>query len=213
MKRALAAAALLATSVACQERSSRRPLVVCLGDSLTAGWRIARSEAFPARLERLLRERGRLVRVVNAGVSGETVSQGRARLPGLLERRPDVLIVALGVNDGLRNLPLETAEAGLREIVVLAQAGGARVVLVGMRLPRAADPDYARHFAEMFPRVASDLRVPLVPFLLEGVAGRPELHFPDGIHPIAAAHERLAENVRPHLELVLAEVERDAREP
>jgi acyl-CoA thioesterase-1 len=205
------AAAFLAAAAACREPSGGGPLVVVLGDSLTAGWRISRSEAFPAHLEKLLRERGRAVRVVNAGVSGETVAQGRARLPRLLARRPQVLVVALGVNDGLRGLPLDAAEAGLRAIVSEARAAGARVLLVGMRLPRAADPDYARRFADLYPRVASDLRVPLVPFLLEGVAGRPELHFPDGIHPIAGAQPRLAENVRPHLELVLAEVERDAR--
>ena len=209
--RTLAAAVLLAAAVACREPSGRGPLVVILGDSLTAGWRISRWEAFPARLEKLLRDRGRPARVVNAGVSGETVAQGRARLPGLLARRPDVLVVALGINDGLRNLPLEAAEAGLHDIVAQARSNGVRVLLVGMRLPRAADPDYARRFADIYPRVAADLRLPLVPFLLEGVAGRPELHFADGIHPTAAGHERLAENVRPQLELVLAEVERESR--
>lgn len=212
MRTALLALALAASAAACQPPlPGRVPAVAFLGDSLTSGWRIRESEAFPARLEGRLRQRGRPIRVINAGVRGDTIAQGLARLPGVLEAGPDVLVVGLGVNDALRRLPLEPAEAGLREIVTRARAAGVRVLLLGMRVPPGTDPEYARRFAEMFPRVAADFRVPLVPYLLEGVAGHPELYFPDGIHPIAGAQERLAENVRPHLELVLAEVARDAR--
>lgn len=196
---------MLLAAAACRREG---PVVAFLGDSLTAGWRLRESETFPARLEKRLRQRGHPIRRIDAGVIGETVAQGLARLPGVLAKRPDVVVVALGANDGLRGLPLEATEAGLREIVEKTQEAGVRVLLVGMRVPSARDPAYGHRFADLYPRVAADARVPLVPFLLEGVAGRPELNFPDGIHPTAAGHERLAENVRPHLERLLAEIAR-----
>ena len=208
MKPRLGAVVLLAAAAACRRQG---PPVVFLGDSLTAGWRLPESQAFPARLEKRLRDQGLPIRAINAGVRGNTMAQGLARLPGVLAKRPDVLVVALGANDVLRGLPLEPAEAGLRKIVKTARDAGVRVLLVGMRLPPGTNAEYARRFAAIYPRVAADFRVPLVPFLLDGVAGRPELNFPDGLHPTAAGHERLAENVRPHIELLLAEVARDTR--
>lgn len=183
------------------------PLVAFLGDSLTSGWKLPASEAYPAVLGRRLRERNRPVRVQNAGVSGETAAEGARRLPAVLGPRPDVLVVALGINDGLRGLPTEATESALRQIVERARAAGARVLLVGMRIPSGAHgEDYARRFGALYPRLAAEYKVPLVPFLLEGVAGHAELNFTGGLHPNAAGHERLAENVRPHLELLLAEV-------
>ncbi len=184
------------------------PLVAFLGDSLTSGWKLPASEAYPALVGRRLGEKRHPVRVLNAGVSGETAAEGARRLPALLRERPDVLVVALGINDGLRGLPTDDTESALRQIVESACTAGARVLLVGMRIPPSGPrgEDYARRFGAIYPRLAAEYRVPLVPFLLEGVAGRPELNFPDGLHPNAAGHERLAETVRPHLELLLAEV-------
>lgn len=185
----------------------RGPLVAFLGDSLTSGWKIPASQAYPALLQRALRERDRRVRVLNAGVSGETAVEGARRLPDVLRRRPDVLVVALGMNDGLRGLPLDAAESALREIVESAQAAGVRVLLAGLRIPPGKyGEDYARRFGEIYPRLAAEYKVALVPFLLDGVAGHPELNHRDGIHPNAAGHARLALNVLPHLELLLAEV-------
>lgn len=193
------------------------PVVAFLGDSLTSGWRLREEEAYPAPVARELAARGRPVRVINAGVSGDTAAQGLARLPAVLKHRPDVLVVALGVNDGLSTEPLVATEAALERIVLDARATGARVLLVGVRLatgetaPRvgatAGDAARARQLLDVFPRVAAAHRVPLVPDLLAGVAGEPDLLFPDRLHPNAAGHERLAKNVRPHLELVLAEME------
>jgi acyl-CoA thioesterase-1 len=192
------------------------PLVAFLGDSLTSGWRLREEEAYPALVARSLAARGRSIRAINAGVSGDTAAQGLARLPAVLKHRPDVLVVALGVNDGLSREPLLGTEAALERIVLEARAAGSRVLLVGVRLatgetaPRvgdtAGDEERARSLSGIFPRVAAAHRVALVPDLLAGVAGQPDLLFPDRLHPNAAGQARLAENVRPHLELLLAEV-------
>jgi acyl-CoA thioesterase-1 len=151
------------------------------------------------------------VRVLNAGVSGDTVAQGLKRLPAVLRRRPDVLVVALGVNDGLRGLPPEVTEVGLRQILTLARGARVRVLLAGFRIPARHGEEHAHHFGEIYPRLAAEFRVPLVPYLLEGVAGQPALNFRDGLHPTAEGQKRLAENVRPPLELLLAEVEASRR--
>jgi acyl-CoA thioesterase-1 len=201
----LPAAVIAATWPACH--AGEGPLVAFLGDSLTSGWRLREEEAFPAVLERTLSERGRPIRVLNAGVSGETAAEALARLPVVLEHEPDVLVVALGINDGLRGLPLDEAETALRGILEEGQAAGVSLLLVGMRLPK--DFERARRFDEMYPRLAAEYEVALVPDLLAGVSNEPGLLFPDGLHPNAAGHARLAETVRPDLELVLATVRAD----
>jgi acyl-CoA thioesterase-1 len=182
------------------------PLVAFLGDSLTSGWRLHEDEAYPALVARALADRGRPIRVLNAGVSGDTAAQGLARLPEVLNRRPNVLVVALGVNDALVGLPLDATERSLERIVDESRAAGARVLLVGCHL--ASGPEAPR---EIHTRLAASHRLPLVPDLLRGVAGEPTLLFPDRLHPNAAGQARLAETVRPHLELVLAEVEAGSR--
>lgn len=192
------------------------PLVAFLGDSFTSGWRLPERQAWPALVAEELRAKGRPIRVINAGVSGDTAARGLSRLPGLLAHRPDVLVVALGANDALSWAPLERTEAALDRILSEAQARGARLLLVGVRLgtgaaaPRvgdsAGDVERARELDEIYRRLAAARGVPLVPDLLAGVAGRPELLFPDRLHPNAAGHRRLAGNVGPELERVLAEV-------
>jgi acyl-CoA thioesterase-1 len=183
------------------------PLVAFLGDSLTSGWRLPEADAYPALVGRSLRERGRAVRVLNAGVSGDTVTQGLARLEGVLARKPAVLVVALGINDALHGRSLEEAERGLTAIVERGQAAGARVVLLGMRIPPARHgPEYAARFEAIYPRLAAARRLHFVPFLLEGVAGVRELNFADGLHPTAAGQIRLAQNVARPVEMALAEV-------
>jgi acyl-CoA thioesterase-1 len=180
------------------------PLVVFLGDSLTAGLGLDEGEAYPAVVERELEKEGRDVRVLNAGVSGDTTAGGLSRLGWLLGQKPQVVVVALGANDGLRALPLAETEKNLREILRRTREAGARVLLLGMRIPPNYGP-YADDFAAMYPRIAEEMDVPLVPFLLEGVGGDRALNQDDGIHPTAEGQEIMAKTVVPYLKDVMAE--------
>jgi acyl-CoA thioesterase-1 len=179
------------------------PLVAFLGDSLTAGLGLEAEEAYPARVQTLLEQRGRWIRIVNAGVSGDTSSGALARLDWVLRLKPSILVVAIGANDGLRGQPLEALERNLREIVSRARAQGITVLLAGQRLPTSYGRDYANRFAALYERVAKEEQVAWIPFLLEGVAMVPELNLPDGIHPNAAGHARIAERVAAALEPLL----------
>jgi acyl-CoA thioesterase-1 len=179
--------------------------IVFLGDSLTAGLGLDENEAYPAVIERELRKEGLSFEVINAGVSGDTSAGGLSRLDWLLGQRPDVVVIALGANDGLRALPVEETEKNLREIVRRSREAGAQVLLLGMRIPPNYGPDYAGRFEAMYPRIAADLGVPLVPFLLENVGGVQSLNQEDGIHPTAEGQEILAGNVLPYLEKTLSE--------
>jgi acyl-CoA thioesterase-1 len=178
-------------------------IVAFLGDSLTAGLGLPESEAYPAVIGRTLESRGVRIRVINAGVSGDTSAGGLRRVDWLLAQKPDVLVVALGGNDGLRGLPVGEMESNLRQIVSKGKAAGTRVLLCGLKVPPNYPPSMAGEFEGVFPRIAKDEGVALVPFLLEGVGGRPELNQPDGIHPNAMGQEILAKNVLTGLEAVL----------
>jgi acyl-CoA thioesterase I len=182
------------------------PLVVFLGDSLTAGWNIDEGEAYPALIEQKLRDGGYAVRVQNAGVSGDTAAGGSRRLAWVLRQKPDVVVVALGANDGLRGLDLAPMEASLREILTGVRASGAQALLVGMKIPPNMGPDYARRFEDIYARLAREQGVPLVPFLLEGVAGRADILFPDGIHPKPEGHRIMATTVLPYVQDLVAQI-------
>jgi acyl-CoA thioesterase-1 len=182
---------------------AQAPLVIFLGDSLTAGLGLEAAEAYPALVEQDLHRQGHPVRVLNAGVSGDTTAGGLSRLPWLLKQKPDVLVVGLGANDGLRGQPIEEIEKNLREIVRRGKQAGARVLLLGMEIPPNYGGDYAGRFAAIYPRIAKDLDVPLVPFLLEGVGGVPELNLGDGMHPNVRGQVKVAANVEPYLVRVL----------
>jgi acyl-CoA thioesterase I len=196
-------AAPVQTAVPVEEASG--PLVVFLGDSLTAGLGVAEEQAFPALVRERLVEEGVPVRVVNAGVSGDTSAGGVRRLEWVLRQKPDVVVVGLGANDGLRGVSLASTEANLEDIVRRGKEGGARVVLLGMKIPPNYGPEYGAGFEAIYPRVARKLEVPLVPFLLEGVGGEADLNLGDGIHPNAEGHRRVAENVLPLVREALAE--------
>lgn len=181
------------------------PLVVFLGDSLTAGHGLGGDQAFPSIVQQRIASRGLPIRALNAGVSGDTTAGGVRRLEWLLRQKPDIIVVELGANDGLRGLPLEMTEENLRRMVASSREAGAAVLLAGMMMPPNYGPDYTEGFRAIYPRVAREMRVPLLPFLLEGVAGDPSLNLADGIHPNAEGHRRVAENLLPHLERLLRE--------
>jgi acyl-CoA thioesterase I len=178
-------------------------VVVALGDSLTAGLGVAADEAFPARLQARLRAEGYDYRVVNAGVSGDTTAGGLRRVDWALRAHPDVVIVALGANDGLRGHSPQAIRANLEEIVARLQASGARVLLVGMRLPPNYGAEYTKEFEAVFPAVARRAKIALMPFLLDGVAADPRLNQADGIHPTAAGQQMVADRLWPYLRPLL----------
>lgn len=185
------------------------PRVVFLGDSLTAGYGLAEEQAFPARVGELMAARGTPIAVVNGGVSGDTSAGARERLDWLLSRPAAVVVVSIGANDGLRGQPVEGIEANLRAIVRRAKASGARVLVTGQKIPTNYGPDYARAFESIYPRVAKEEGAQLLPFLLEGVAMRPELNQADGIHPTPEGQEIVARNVA----AALAPLLRDSSKP
>jgi acyl-CoA thioesterase-1 len=175
-----------------------------LGDSITAGYGLARGEGPPARLEALLRERGREVRVLDAGVSGDTTAGGLARLDWALADRPDAVIVALGGNDGLRGLPPDQTFANLAAILDRLRERRIPVLLAGMLAPPNLGADYGRDFAGTYQRLARERpEVVFYPFLLEGVAGDPALNQPDRIHPNRQGAAILAERLLPSVETLL----------
>jgi acyl-CoA thioesterase I len=169
--------------------------LVFLGDSLTAGLGLSKEQAFPALIDARLRAEGRPWKVVNAGVSGDTTAGGVARLDWIYKQKIDVLFLCLGANDGLRGLPLADTERNLRTVLDRAKREGSRVVLAGLLLPENYGSEYRAAFARIFPRLAKEYHVPLLPFLLEGVAMDPRLNQPDGIHPNAEGARIVADHV------------------
>ena len=171
--------------------------IVALGDSLTSGHRLPRSEAYPARLEAALKEEGVNAVVVNHGVSGDTSSGGVRRLSAALDDEPDILIVALGVNDGLRGVPVAQVRRNLETIVETAQARGVTVVLCAMEALPIYGWQYTVDFHNLYTELAEKYKLSLVPFMLMGVLGDPDLMSADGIHPNAAGARAIASSILP----------------
>ena len=176
------------------------PRLVVLGDSLAAGLGVAPSEAYPAVLQTKLEEAGLVLEVVNAGVSGDTSAGGLRRLEWSLEGDVRILVVALGGNDGLRGLPVEELRNNLRQIITTAVEQGIAVLLAGMEAPPNFGSAYTNAFRSVYDELAQGHDVVFVPFLLEGVAGVPDLNQSDGIHPNARGAERVAEHLWPAIE-------------
>ena len=185
------------------EPAAAEPVIVAFGDSITAGFGVLPDEAYPALLAARLRREGYPYRVVNAGVSGDTTAAALRRVDWVLRSHPSIVIVALGANDGLRHQSVTAMRDNLVAIVRRLRAAGAAVLLTGMHVPPNYGPDYARAFAGVFPAVARTVGVPLMPFLLDGVAGHPDLNQPDGIHPTAEGHRIIADTLWPHLKPLL----------
>ena len=186
----------------------RPKTIVVLGDSIAAGYGVEPSEAYPALLQDKIDAAGWKFTVVNAGVSGDTSADGLNRINWLLKRKIDVLILELGGNDGLRGVPTSATETNLQTIVdrVKQKYPGAQFVIAGMQMPPNLGEEYRTAFKNIFAALATKNHAALVPFLLENVGGLPELNQPDHIHPTAAGHRVVAENVWKVLKPVLADL-------
>ena len=179
--------------------------LVVLGDSLSAGFGVDLSEAWPARIQEKIREAGLPWKLVNAGLSGDTSAGGLRRLDWILRRPVDALLLELGSHDGLRGLPLEATRTNLQTVIERTRAKypNVRVVLAGMKMPENLGEAYTRQFETLYRDLAETNKVALIPFLLDGVGGRAELNLPDQIHPNVEGHRRVATNVWKMLQPVL----------
>ncbi|WP_232764112.1 arylesterase [Salegentibacter salinarum] len=184
---------------------SEKNVILFFGNSLTAGMGLEPSEAFPALVQNRLDSLGYNYEVVNAGLSGETTASGKNRINWVLDQDVDIFVLELGANDGLRGIPLEETRKNLQDIIdtVKEENPGTRIVLAGMQIPPNMGEKYTSEFRNIFPDLAEKNDVELIPFLLEDVAGDPELNQQDGIHPTAEGYKIVTENVWDVLEGVL----------
>lgn len=180
-----------------------RRRLVAFGDSLTAGFGAEPGASFPDYLQKLIDAKQYSWNVINAGISGDTSTDGVARLPIVLEYQPEIVVLELGANDGLRGIPVDATRANLEQMVVALQDAKATVVLAGMTLPPNYGPDYIKPFEKIFTDLSAKHKLKLIPFLLEGVGGNTSLMQNDGLHPTAEGNRRVAETVMRTLEPLL----------
>jgi acyl-CoA thioesterase I len=180
-----------------------RPRIICFGDSLTAGYGLDPGQSYPDLLQRELDRNGYHYRVINRGISGDTTQDGLARLGSVLVEHPQIVILEFGANDGLRGLPVSVAEMHLARLIEELRKPGAQVVLAGITLPPNYGPEYVTRFDSMYTGLAKRYQLPLIPFLLAGVATRSNLMQQDGLHPNAAGTRIVVQNVLHTLEPLL----------
>ncbi|MCS6974220.1 MAG: arylesterase [Cyclobacteriaceae bacterium] len=195
----ISALLLLATQVVAQKT------ILFFGNSLTAGYGLTPDEAFPTITGELLKKKGKTVRVINGGLSGETSAGGLARIDWMLREKVDIFVLELGANDGLRGLPLEQTRSNLQGIInkVRAKNPKVKIVIAGMMVPPNMGPDYSTKFQQLFKELAQQNHAVLIPFLLDGVAGHAHLNLEDGIHPNKAGHQIVAQTVLKYIEPLL----------
>jgi acyl-CoA thioesterase I len=195
---------LLCFSTSVLAKPDSPPVILVMGDSLSAAYGIETSQGWVALLAERLKASGYRYRVVNASVSGDTSAQGLTRLPVELEQhKPAIVILELGANDGLRGLSISAMRDNLAKMIAVSKQAGAEVLLLGILLPPNYGPEYTQEFAAVYPQLAKNYHVPLVPFLLEGVAQHREWLQADGMHPLAPAERRVLNNVWVKLVLLL----------
>jgi acyl-CoA thioesterase-1 len=175
--------------------SAQSTTILVVGDSITAGYGLEEDQAYPALVQASLTAAGYEVTVVNGGLSGDTTAGGRSRLPWLLKRKPDIVLIALGGNDGLRGLPVDQMRDNLTAMIATVREAGAKPALAGMRLPTNYGAAYEKEFFAVYDKVSTETKTPLLPFILEGVGMKPELNQADGIHPTAEGQELVAATV------------------
>jgi acyl-CoA thioesterase-1 len=186
------------------ETSDDNGIIVAVGDSLTEGLGVAEESAYPALLEEKLQAQGYRYRVVNAGVSGETSSGTLSRLKWVLRLKPDIVILVTGANDGLRGIDPVLTKNNLTKIINFIKSRGITIVLGGMQMVENLGEDYTHAFAKIYPEVARNSNILLIPFFLAGVAGQPNLNQPDGIHPTAEGYRLIVKNIYPYITQAIA---------
>lgn len=186
-------------------KESSAPVILFFGNSITAGYQLDMKDAFPAIIQHRLDSLGYSYRVINAGLSGETSAAGLNRIDWVLQTIPDIFVLELGANDGLRGLDLDETKKNLKGIIAKVREANpeVKVVLAGMEVPPNLGNDYTSKFRNMFKQIAEEEKTELIPFLLNDVAGIPELNLNDGIHPTSAGHQIVADNVWPVLKPLL----------
>jgi acyl-CoA thioesterase-1 len=189
--------AVLAAAFASAQAAAGVPVILDFGDSLTAGYGLPAGQAFPARLEAWLHQQGIEARVVNAGVSGDTTAGGLARLDWALADKPDLVMLALGANDALRGIEPSAVRENLDKMIRKIEVSGAKLLLLGMLAPPNWGEEYRHAFDQIFPELARIHHLPLYPFFLEGVAMKPELNQPDGLHPNERGVSVLVDRIAP----------------
>ena len=187
--------------------------IVAVGDSLTAGYGVKETEAYPARLENKLQAGGYRWRVVNAGISGETSSGALSRLDWVLKLKPDIVILETGANDGLRGIDPQVTRKNIEETVRILREHRVTVILAGMRMVANLGRDYTASFAAIYPAVARKFNLTLIPFFLQGVAGDPSLNQSDGIHPVAEGYRTITDNIYTYVVPVLEKTPNKGRTP
>lgn len=182
-----------------------RPLVVTFGDSLSAGFGADPGKSYPDYLQKLVDHAGKNYKIYNAGVSGDTTTDGLERLPGILTLKPKIVVLELGGNDGLRGIPAPTVKQNLDKMIVALQGTGAKVILAGITLPRNYGPEYLQQFDAIYTSLATEHHLTRIPFLLAGVATDKKLMQNDGIHPTAEGNRKVADTVFNYLKPMLTE--------
>lgn len=174
---------------------SAKVKILFLGDSLTEGYGVSKEKSYPQRVKNKLMKKGMEIEILNGSISGSTTASSLSRMKWFLKAKPDLIFLALGANDGLRGIKVEESQNNLGAAIKLAKEQGLKVVLAGMMVPPNYGPDYGKKFRAMYPALSKKYQVPLLPFLLEGVAGEKDLNQEDGIHPNEAGHEKMGELV------------------
>lgn len=174
--------------------------ILFLGDSLTEGYQLAKEEAYPALIESILKKNHKDIKVINGGVSGATSASGLKRMDWYLKAKPDIMVLALGANDGLRGTRPSATEKNLASVIEKAQSRSIKVIIAGMKMPPNMGEKYRSEFEGIFPKLSKKYSTKLIPFILDGVGGVPELNLPDGIHPNPKGHKVMAQTVLKVLE-------------
>lgn len=203
MKTLFLALFLMTTVALAAPETAKLKTIVALGDSLTEGLGVNKDQAYPALLEQKLKKKNLKITVVNAGISGSTSASAESRFKWQLKTKPDLVILALGANDGLRGLPVAAMQTNLEKVIKLAQENKIKVILAGMKIPLNYGEAYRLSYEKVFADLAKKYSLIFLPFLLDGVGGVPEFNIADGIHPNPQGHEKIADTLIPYVEKAL----------